>query len=179
MAPWVKAGRLRRSCVIWLLPWGSVTLSTLPAVTLEPARRHCYENMFIIILINIIIIINNMIFGAFMHINFKQACAVAGTDAATNKQLQRGSLIYIKSFMLIWLVLCLQLRLTHHWVVRCAEHCSTTELEVRFTRPLNRDAPPAKRKDTQLLCGRTHSDSVTSYLQLSSYKELCRLLSCL
>lgn len=82
-------------------PWGSVTLSVLPAVTLEPARRHCYENMFIIILINIIIIINNMIFGAFMHINFKQTCAVAGSDAATNKQLQRGSLIYIKSFMLI------------------------------------------------------------------------------
>lgn len=43
--------------------------------------------MFIIILINIIIIINNMIFGAFMHINFKQVCAVAGSDAATNKQL--------------------------------------------------------------------------------------------
>lgn len=49
----------------------------------------------------LLIMIIMLIFGAFMHINFKQACAVAGSDAATNKQLQRGSLIYIKSFMLI------------------------------------------------------------------------------
>lgn len=61
-------------------------LSTLPAVILESAGRHCYENVFIIIiLINIIISINNMIFGELMHINFKQACAVARFDAATNK----------------------------------------------------------------------------------------------
>lgn len=59
-----------------------MTLSTLPAEMLEPARRP----VFIIILITIIIIINNMIFGAFMHINFKQACAVARWEAATNKQ---------------------------------------------------------------------------------------------
>lgn len=65
-----------------------MTLSTLPAEVLEPAGRHCYENVFIIIiLVNIIIIINNMIFGASMHINFTQAYAVARSDAATNKQL--------------------------------------------------------------------------------------------
>lgn len=64
------------------LPEERVTLSTLPAEMLEPARRP----VFIIILITIIIIINNMIFGAFMHINFKQACAVARWEAATNKQ---------------------------------------------------------------------------------------------
>lgn len=83
----VRARRLRRGCVIWLFPHGTVTLSILPAEILEPAWRHCYENVFIIIiLIKIIIVINNMIFGAFMHINFKQACAVARFDAATNKQ---------------------------------------------------------------------------------------------
>lgn len=85
-----------------LFPRGSATLSALPAEISEPAGNHCYENMFIIIiLINIIIIINNTIFGAFMHINFKQACAVARFDAATNKQPSCGSLIYMKSFMLI------------------------------------------------------------------------------
>lgn len=74
--------------MIFLFPRGAVTLSTLPAEILEPAGSHCYENMFIIItLINIIIIINKMVFGAFMHINFKQVCAVARFDAATNKQL--------------------------------------------------------------------------------------------
>ena len=56
-------------------------LCILPAEILEPARRL----VFITILITIIIIINNMIFGAFMHINFKQACVVARFDAATNK----------------------------------------------------------------------------------------------
>lgn len=64
-----------------------MTLSPLPAETLEPAGRHCYETVFIIIILINIIIIINMIFGAFMHINFKQACAVARSDAATNKQL--------------------------------------------------------------------------------------------
>lgn len=42
--------------------------------------------MLLIVLITIIIIINNMIFGAFMHINFKQVCAAARFDAATNKR---------------------------------------------------------------------------------------------
>lgn len=85
-----------------LFPRGAETLNMLPAEISESAGNHCYENMFIIIvLINIIIIINNTVFGAFMHINFKQACAVARADAATNKQPSCGSLIYIKSFMLI------------------------------------------------------------------------------
>lgn len=38
-----------------------------------------------IIFINIIIIINKMIFGAFMHISFKLASSVARWAAATNK----------------------------------------------------------------------------------------------
>lgn len=60
-----------------LFPGGAEILHILPAEILESSGNHCYENMFIIIvLINIIIIINNTVFGAFMHINFKQACAV-------------------------------------------------------------------------------------------------------
>lgn len=59
--------------MVLLFPRGAVVLSRLHAEILEAAGSHCYENMFITIIIIIIIIINNTIFGAFMHINFKQA----------------------------------------------------------------------------------------------------------
>jgi hypothetical protein len=48
----MKAGETRKPLEFLLFPRGAETLHTLPAEILESSGNHCYENMFIIIILS-------------------------------------------------------------------------------------------------------------------------------